>query len=102
MSILELVKEAEVIAEEKKAQATKQANELFEKAKQESEDEVKRLFSEFNETQNFIDNKYDEIIKIKEKEIINKYKSKDEEAKELAALRKTTTVDYIIRKVFEA
>lgn len=101
MSILKLIQEAEDLAEKLKDEAKKEIAALLEKTKEDTSNEVEKLFNDFTLEQKSIDQEYNDLINKKEKEIIEGYLSNDLLDEEKAKTNSSKTVDFIMGKVIE-
>ena len=101
MSILKLIQEAEDLAEKLKDEAKKEIAALLEKTKEDTSNEVEKLFNDFTLEQKSIDQEYNDLINKNEKEIIEGYLSNDLLDEEKAKTNSSKTVDFIMGKVIE-
>lgn len=101
MSILKLIQEAEDLAEKLKDEAKKEIAALLEKTKEDTSNEVEKLFNDFTLEQKSIDQEYNDLINKKEKEIVEGYLRNDLLDEEKAKTNSSKTVDFIMGKVIE-
>jgi vacuolar-type H+-ATPase subunit E/Vma4 len=100
MSIFESIQAAEKKAEEIRAQATQEVNELIDKTQLESEEKVKLLYAEASSEEKRINAEIEQKVLEKAKEIDALYQKADDDLKALADSRMNQAVEFILGKVF--
>ncbi|HHX79623.1 MAG TPA: hypothetical protein GX692_00960 [Acholeplasmataceae bacterium] len=101
MSIFESIQTAEKKAEEIRAQATEEVNELLDKTRLESEEKVKLLYAEASSKEAKINEEIKQKVLEKAKEIDALYQKADDELKSQADSRMNQAVEFILGKVFD-
>lgn len=101
MSIFESIQTAEKKAEEIRAQATEEVNDLLDKTRLESEEKVKLLYAEASSKEAKINEEIKQKVLEKAKEIDALYQKADDELKSQADSRMNQAVEFILGKVFD-